>query len=188
MTNGPRGRESEPMSDQPVGNVPQSDSVVDDPKTEQVVAPAQSRFLAADWLLAGTVVVIVGIWLLTRFVLVPSDDSHALSSSVMPQKVEDEAERELYLVPGGMYSEEDIAANEGATPSTKFAGFRAAHDFNPQPGDPVCPITRTKANPDCTWVIAGREYAFCCPPCIDEFVQRAKDEPERIAPPETYVR
>ncbi len=188
ITNGSRGRESEPMSAQPVGSVPPSDSGEGDPKAEQVVTSTSSRFLSADWLLAGTVLVIIGVWIVTRFVLAPSDDSHTLSSSAMPQKVEDEAERQLYLTPGGAYSEEDIAANDGATPSMKFAGFRAAHDFNPQPGDPICPITRTKANPDCTWVIAGQEYAFCCPPCIDEFVQWAKDEPDRVEPPEAYIR
>jgi YHS domain-containing protein len=152
-------------------------------KTE-VQRTSRSRF-SGDWLLAGTVVLIVGLWILTRFVLPPSIDTHS-PLSAMPRKVEDDAERALYLVAAGLYSEEDIAANGGMTPSQTFVDFRAQHDFNPQPGDPICPITRTKANPECGWTINGDRYAFCCPPCIDEFVARAKEQPDQIDPPEAY--
>jgi hypothetical protein len=85
------------------------------------------------------------------------------------------AERELYLTPGGLYTQADIDANGRTTPSLRYANFQARHDLYPQPGDSLCPITRTKANPDCTWIIAGRTYQFCCPPCIDEFVRVAKN-------------
>jgi hypothetical protein len=106
----------------------------------------------------------------------------------MPAKVVDDEERELYLTPGGIYTAADIAANGNVTASEKFRGFRAKHDHNPQPGDRLCPITRTKANPDCAWIIAGQTYEFCCPPCIDEFVRLAKESPDAIAPPEAYVQ
>jgi hypothetical protein len=120
-----------------------------------------------------------------RLGFVWGDDLHL---PTMPAKVEDEEERRLYLVAGGRYSEADIEANGGLTPSEKFAGFRAEHDFNTQPGDPLCPITRTKANPQCDWTIDGQRYEFCCPPCIDEFVRMAKEEPERIESPDAYVQ
>lgn len=110
------------------------------------------------------------------------------SHDAMPVKVADEAERELYLTPGGKYTAEDIAANGNQTASQKFAGFKAAHDLNPKAGDKVCPITLTKANPKCSWVIAGQVYEFCCPPCVDEFVKLAKNEPEKLKAPGDYVK
>ncbi len=104
----------------------------------------------------------------------------------MPAKVTDAAERQLYLTPAGAYLAADIKANGSKTASEKYRGFRAAHDMNPKPGDTVCPVTRTKANPQCTWIVGGKTYQFCCPPCIDEFVQRAKQEPDGLASPDTY--
>lgn len=108
----------------------------------------------------------------------------------MPAKVSDDAERELYLTAAGIYTEADIEANGNQTASEKFKGFRAKHDMKPKPGDKICPVTMTKANPACTWIVAGKEYEFCCPPCVDEFVSWAKD-PELakdILPPEEYVK
>jgi predicted extracellular nuclease len=108
----------------------------------------------------------------------------------MPAKVSDDAERELYLTAAGVYTEADVQANGNQTASEKFKGFRAKHDMKPKPGDKICPVTMTKANPACTWIIAGKEYEFCCPPCVDEFVSWAKD-PELakdILPPEEYVK
>jgi hypothetical protein len=106
----------------------------------------------------------------------------------MPAKVSDAEARELYLTPGGAYRPEDIVANGSQIASEKYRGFRAAHDLNPQPGDVVCPITRTKGNPQCTWIVGGQTYQFCCPPCIDEFVKRAKEQPASIASPDRYVK
>lgn len=106
----------------------------------------------------------------------------------MPAKVEDDAERLLYLTPGGKYTEADIAANGRQTASQKFKDFRASHDASPAPGAKVCPITQTKANPSCTWVIGGKPYEFCCPPCIDEFVRAAKESPELIKEPSEYIK
>lgn len=105
----------------------------------------------------------------------------------MPAKVTDDAERQLYLVPGGAYTPADVTAN-GRTASEAFKGFRAKHDSHPKAGDRLCPVTGTKANPDCRWVIGGKTYTFCCPPCVDEFVKQAKDKPDSILPPDGYVQ
>lgn len=110
------------------------------------------------------------------------------SAVKMPTKVEDDRERVLYLTAAGAYTRSDITANHGLTASEKFRGFIAKHDHDPQAGEALCPITRTKSNPKCTWIIAGREYAFCCPPCVDEFVRLAKESPEQIQLPEHYVQ
>jgi hypothetical protein len=106
----------------------------------------------------------------------------------MPAKVANDAESELYLSPGGKYTLADIEANGHMTATQKFAGFHAAHDLNPKPGDLLCPVTLTKANPKCTWIINGKEYEFCCPPCVDEFVRLAKEEPAKLRDPAGYVK
>lgn len=108
----------------------------------------------------------------------------------MPDKVSDDAERALYLTAAGIYTDADIKANGDQTASQKFKGFRAKHDMKPKPGDKICPVTMTKANPACTWIVAGKEYEFCCPPCVDEFVSWAKDSElaKDILPPEEYVK
>lgn len=113
------------------------------------------------------------------------EDQH---ESDMPEKLKDGAEQQLYLVAGGGYTESDIEANGGLTPSQKYPHFQARHDAAPQVGDRLCPISRTKANPECTWTIGGREYQFCCPPCVDEFVELAKTHPDKIQSPESYVQ
>ena len=97
-------------------------------------------------------------------------------------------EEKLYLTPGGKYTEADIAANGNTTASRTYQGFKANHDVRPQRGERICPVTRTKANPKCTWVVGGAAYEFCCPPCIDEFVRRAKEQPQKIKAPEKYVK
>ena len=97
-----------------------------------------------------------------------------------------EEDRELYLTPGGKYTEADITANGGAVAAAKFKGIKATHDVEPQPGDVLCPISMTKANPKFPWVVGGKTYLFCCPPCVDEFVALAKEKPDRIKEPEFY--
>ena len=111
----------------------------------------------------------------------------AHAEEIMPEKVADDAERELYLTPGGLYTQADIEANGNVTASQKFKGFRAAHDLKPKPGDKICPVTLTKANPECTWIVGGKEYEFCCPPCVDEFVTLAKAGGP-IGEPEEFVQ
>lgn len=114
-----------------------------------------------------------------------TQDSH---EPAMPTKVTDSAERELYLSPGGKYTEVDIKANGSMTASEKFRGFMSAHDMHPAKGAAICPITQTKANPKCTWIVGGKQYMFCCPPCIDEFVKLAKEHPEQVRDPADYVQ
>lgn len=106
----------------------------------------------------------------------------------MPEKVTAEEERKLYLTPGGKYTEADIKANGGIIASEKFKGVKAEHDAAPKPGDRICPVSRTKANPKLAWVVGGKEYLFCCPPCVDEFVRKAKEKPDEVKPAENYIQ
>jgi predicted small lipoprotein YifL len=114
------------------------------------------------------------------------EEGHAANE--MPAKVADDTERELYLSPGGAYTEADIAANGKLTASQKFKGFQAKHDTRPKPGDRICPVTDTKANPQCSWIIQGQQYEFCCPPCVDEFLKLAKTDPAAIKDAQSYVQ
>lgn len=112
----------------------------------------------------------------------------AHEDAAMPTKRVSDDERKLYLTPGGKYTEADIKANGGAVASVKFKGLKAQHDANPQVGDKLCPISMTKANPQFSWVVNGQTYLFCCSPCVDEFVQLAKDHPDQIKQPGEYVK
>jgi hypothetical protein len=112
----------------------------------------------------------------------------AVHDEGVPARMAEEEERKLYLTPGGKYTAEDIKANGGQTASERFRGMMASHDLKPRPGDRICPITLTKANPKFTWVVSGKSYEFCCPPCVDEFVQTAKEHPEAIKDPQDYVK
>jgi hypothetical protein len=115
-------------------------------------------------------------------------DDH--TDAMMPDKVADEEERKLYLTAGGIYTQSDIEANGNMTASQKFKGFMAKHDMHPKAGDKICPVTMTKANPACAWIVGGKSYEFCCPPCVDEFVSWAKNEEtvKDILTPEEYVK
>ena len=106
----------------------------------------------------------------------------------MPTKVADEEERKLYLTAGGKYTESDIKANGNVTASQKFKGLKAEHDLKPKPGDKICPVTLTKASPKFSWVIGGKTYEFCCPPCVDELVALAKEKPDELRDPSEYVK
>jgi hypothetical protein len=119
-----------------------------------------------------------------RFRLGFTYGSHA--DDMPPSVAGTEAERQLFLTPGGAYTAADIKANGGVTASEKYRDFQAAHDTRPKAGDAICPVTLTKANKQCTWVVAGRTYEFCCPPCIEEFVKTAKEQPAEIKPPAAY--
>ena len=111
-------------------------------------------------------------------------ESHA---EEMPDSRTAEEERTLYLTPGGKYTEADIKANGSVTATEKFNGIKSSHDAKPKPGDRICPISMTKANPKFTWTINGKSYQFCCPPCVDEFVKTAKERPEELKDPDTYI-
>ena len=106
----------------------------------------------------------------------------------MPTQLPESEEQELHLSPGGTYTMADIEANGRMVPSQKYRGFQARHDYQPAIGDRLCPVTRTKASETCTWNINGHIYQFCCPPCIDELVRLAKQNPDRLLAPEAYMK
>lgn len=110
------------------------------------------------------------------------------TDDTVPPELDDEASRELFLTPAGKYTAADIAANGNQTGNQKFRNFTPTHDLKPKVGDQICPITLTKANPQCTWIIDGKTYEFCCPPCVEEFVKLAKEKPEEIKAPSEYVK
>ena len=114
--------------------------------------------------------------------------NNAHEDSLMPKKVDDDEEQRLYLEPGGFYTAADIEANGNVTPYQKYRGIASTHDMNPKPGDRICPITETKANPKFVWVVGGKSYQFCCPPCIDEFVQKAKAGGDPLPDPESFIK
>lgn len=109
-------------------------------------------------------------------------------SSGMPDKVSNDAEKDLYLTPGGHYTAADVAANGNMTASQKFRGIKSDHNMNPKPGDTICPISGTKANTKFTWIIGGKPYQFCCPPCVDEFLTNAKASKDPLPDPETFIK
>jgi len=97
-------------------------------------------------------------------------------------------EAEIYLKPGGIYTAADIKANGDTTVSVKYKDLKVLHDLKPVVGDRLCPVTLTKANPKLKWVIGGKTYTFCCPPCVEELVTLAKTNPEEVKAPETYIK
>ena len=106
----------------------------------------------------------------------------------MPAAVSGAEEQKLYFSPGGKYTQADIDANGKMSAGAKFRGFMSKHDMSPKPGDVICPVTFTKANPKIEWQVDGKKYLFCCPPCVDEFVRMAKEEPDSLKAPEDYVQ
>jgi hypothetical protein len=99
-----------------------------------------------------------------------------------------EKEAALFLTPGGIYTAADIAKNGNVVPSVKFQGMSWAHEDDLKPGDKVCPVTANKADPQCEWYVNGQKYEFCCPPCLEKFVNWAKTQPEKVKPAERYVK
>lgn len=97
-------------------------------------------------------------------------------------------QEELYLRPGGRYTETDIAAAGRQTAAARYCGRRPDDDLYPRAGDRICPVTGLKAGPEFTWVIGGQSYLFCCAPCIDAFVALAKNDPDRVKEPGAYVK
>jgi hypothetical protein len=112
----------------------------------------------------------------------------AAHDEALLDKVSGEEEKQLYLTPGGKYTAADIEANGNRTASQKLQGMMSSHDMKPKPGDRICPVTRTRANPKFSWVVGGQTYQFCCPPCVDEFVKTAKEHPDQIKEPGSYVK
>ena len=95
-------------------------------------------------------------------------------------------EATLYAVPKGKYLAADVQTNGTVPASRKYRGERPAHDDRPAPGERVCPVSRARTDARFVWVIGGRKYHFCCPPCIDEFVATAKERPDEVQEPEFY--
>jgi hypothetical protein len=95
-------------------------------------------------------------------------------------------ERDLFLKPGGVYTSADIERNGNVVPSVKFRDVSWAHDDDLKPGDKTCPVTVNKADEKCSWWVNGKQYEFCCPPCLEKFVKWAKESPEKIQDPEAY--
>lgn len=123
-----------------------------------------------------------------RFRMAFKSVSEQHANADMPAKANSAEEQQLYLTPGGIYTAQDIDANGRAIAGAKYRGIVSNHSAKPEPGDRICPISMTKANPKFNWVVAGKRYAFCCPPCIDEFMRTAKTKPDEIKRPEEYVQ
>ncbi len=105
----------------------------------------------------------------------------------MPKGVSGAKEKELFFTAAGKYTEDDIKANGPQTPKQKYRGMRANHR-KPQPGELMCPVTDNKSDTRCAWIVGGKRYEFCCPPCIEDFVELAKTQPEMIKDPASYVK
>jgi hypothetical protein len=112
----------------------------------------------------------------------------ASEDAAMPEALGSAEAQKLFLTPGGLYTQADIDANGKTTATAKYGSTMASHNAHPKPGDSLCPISETVANPKFTWVIGGEKYTFCCPPCIEEFVRKAKENPDAIKPPGAYVK
>lgn len=69
----------------------------------------------------------------------------------MPAAVTGTAEKELCCTPGGKYTQANIDANEKLPAGAKFRGLMTKHAMSPMPGDFICPVTLTKANPKVEW-------------------------------------
>ncbi len=107
----------------------------------------------------------------------------------MPKSGSAEKMKTLYTTAKGKYTEADIKANgAGKTAADVYGNEMTDHDDNPQPGDKICPISKTKANPKITWIIGGKKYEFCCTPCINEFVKKAQEKPDQVKDPGFYVK
>ena len=108
---------------------------------------------------------------------------------MMPKTLSGEKMKALYATAKGKYTEADIKANgAGKTAADVYGNEMTEHDDNPQPGDNICPISKTKANPKVSWIIGGKKYEFCCTPCINEFVKKAQEKPDQVKEPGFYVK
>lgn len=112
-----------------------------------------------------------------------ANHSHARMPRV---KKDPEWEKDVFLKPGGIYTEADIQANGNVLPSAKYEGINWPHD-DLEPGDKTCPVTSNKADDRCEWIVNGKKYVFCCTPCLTKFVTWAKEQPEKIKDPSEYV-
>ena len=120
--------------------------------------------------------------------LIPKGGGEAgLEGTIAHAETHKKVEQEIFFTPGGQYTQEDIQKNGTMAPSKKFGDLMAIHDINPEKGTLVCPITNTKANPQFYWWVGGKKYTFCCPPCVEEFVLKAKKSKVPLPSPETFI-
>lgn len=123
-----------------------------------------------------------------RVVWSPEQLSGGAKDASMPAALSDDAAARIFLSAGGTYTQADIDANGRTTPARRYGGQMTRHDAHPKPGDRLCPISETRANPRFAWTIGGKVYTFCCPPCIEEYVRRARASKTPLPDPETYVK
>jgi hypothetical protein len=100
----------------------------------------------------------------------------------------EQEQKQVYLTPGGRYTEDDIAETGRQTAAARYRQSHPAHELHPRAGDRLCPTSRIKADANFAWKVGGKTYQFCCPPCIDDFVRAAKERPDEIRDPEAYVK
>lgn len=155
-----------------------------DGRTSCFTASLPDRMLGRDLMITIPNIAIDG----ERFRLSFQTHSADHSDAEMPSKATNDEEEALYTRPGGVYTAADIDANGNQTPGQKYRGIRSKHDRNPKPGDRICPVTKTKANPQFEWTVGGKKYTFCCPPCIDEFVRNAKDSTTPLPDPDSFTQ
>lgn len=119
-----------------------------------------------------------------------SKDEKRYSNDFEYEGVKDSKDKavNLALKPGGIYTAADIKANGNTTPAEKYKGKKLGHgEDDPKPGDKICPISKSKANPDCVWIIQGQTYEFCCLPCVDQFIRLAHNNPAKVKDAKEYV-
>ena len=111
-----------------------------------------------------------------------------VDESPLYQSVKDEAERQLYLIPGGKLPAADFQANGSQTASHKYRGFRSVHDMHPSAGDLICPVTQTKANLHCTWIVNGSSISFAVRLALMNSSSSPKSIPSKSASHEIIFR
>lgn len=149
-------------------------------KTSQFVGKLPGKFSGKSLAVTVAAIAIEG----KRFPLEFTAEPLADTDPVAQAKVE----KELFLTPGGKYTQADIQANGDQIVSNKYQTATVPHDLRAKPGDRLCPVSRIKARPEFTWVVNGKTYEFCCPPCVYLFIKSAKLQPEIIKDPQDYVK
>ena len=109
------------------------------------------------------------------FKLQISEARYTVKWDLMPKTGTATEEEEICLKPSGEYTLEDIKANGNVTPSQKFKGMVFSHE-KAKDGDVLCPVTNVKIDNRCKWVVGGKTYYFCCPPCISAFIKEKKND------------
>ncbi len=113
-------------------------------------------------------------WTPGRLMMIDSGAAHSTApDAAMLAPVADAEGQKLFGTPGGLYTQADIIANSNTTTAAKFAGVMAKHNMKPGKGAKICPITNTAADARFVWIVGGKKYEFCCPPCVEEFMKQS---------------